>query len=90
MYSALLTVGFHGLLHPGELAMSEHVILAENMHIGTNKVVIILPTSKANHMHSAQHIMLTSQSTACPWQLMHSSTPRGQGNSLLDSAAIPC
>ena len=66
MYSALLTVGFHGLLHPGELAMSEHLILTENVHIGTNKVIIILPTSKANHMHSAQHIMLTSQSTTCP------------------------
>ena len=66
MYSALLTVGFHGLLHPGELAMSEHVILAENGHKGTNKVIIILPTSKANCMLSAQDIMLTSQSTTCP------------------------
>ena len=26
MYSALLTIGFHGLFYPGELAMSEHAI----------------------------------------------------------------
>ena len=57
MYSALLTVGFHGLFHPGELAMSEHTILAENVHIGTNKVVIILATSKltAHAQHSTAH-----------------------------------
>ena len=66
MYSALLMVGFYGLFCPGELVMSEHVILAENIHIGTTKVIIILLTSKANYTHSAQHIMLTSQSTACP------------------------
>ena len=48
MYSALLTVGFHGLFCPGELAMSEYAILAENVHIGTNKAVIVFPTSKTN------------------------------------------
>ena len=66
MYSTLLTVGFHGLFFPGELAMSEHVILAANVHIGTNKEVIILPTSKANCSHMAQHITINSYSTACP------------------------
>ena len=66
MYSSLLTVGFHGLFHPGELAMSEHAILAENVYIDTNKAVIILPTSKANHTCTAQHITINSYSTACP------------------------
>ena len=66
MYTTLLTVGFQCLLCPGKLVMSEHVILTENVHISTNKAIIILPTSKANRIHSAQHIMLTSQSTACP------------------------
>ena len=37
MYSALLTVGFHGLFCPEELAMSEHAILAENVHIGLTR-----------------------------------------------------
>ena len=41
-------------------------MLAENVHIGTNKAIIILATSKANQMHAAQHITLTSQCTACP------------------------
>ena len=59
-------VGFYSLFCPGELAMLEHVILGDNIYIGTNKVIIFLPTSKANHTHSAQYITLTSQSMACP------------------------
>ena len=70
MYSALLTVDLNSLLYKGELAMSENVILTENVHIGTNKAIIILPTSKANCTHSAQHITLTSQSTACPMKAL--------------------
>ena len=46
--------------------MLEHVMLAKNVHIGTKKAVIILPTSKANHTHAAQHITLIFQCTACP------------------------
>ena len=65
MYSALLTVGFHGLFCLGELTMSEHAILAENVHIGTNKVVIIFPTSKTNRTCTAQHITINTYSTAC-------------------------
>ena len=66
MYTAMLTIGFHGLFQTGELAMSEHVILAENVHISTNKAVIILPTSKAYHTHHPQHITINSCITACP------------------------
>ena len=66
MYSALLTVGFHSLFHPRELAMSEHAILAENVHIGTNKVVIVLPTFKTNCTCTAQHITISTSSKACP------------------------
>ena len=46
--------------------MAEHVILAENIHIGTNKAVIMLPASKANCMPCAQHIVVASQNIACP------------------------
>ena len=66
MYSALLIIGFHGLFHPGELAMSEHAILAENVHIGTSKAVIILPTSKTKCTCTVQHITINTSSTACP------------------------
>ena len=66
MYSVLLSAGFHGLFCLGELAISDHVILAENVHIGMYKAVIILPTSKANQMCMAQHININSYSTACP------------------------
>ena len=50
--------------------MSEHVILTENTHIGTNKAVIILPSSKANHMPYAQRITVTAQNTACPFKTL--------------------
>ena len=92
MYSALLTVGFHGLLHPGELALSEHVILAENVHICANKVVIILPTSKANCTHTAQHITLTSQSNACPIKALTAYTlirPRRPGQFFIRLSGNP-
>ena len=92
MYSALLTVGFHGLFHPGELAMSEHLILAENVHIGTNKMVIILPTSKANGTHNAQHITLTSQSTTCPIKALTAYTlihPRRPGQFFIRLSGNP-
>ena len=36
------------------------------MHIGTNKVQIILPTSKTNHTTTAQHVTINASSTACP------------------------
>ena len=50
--------------------MSEHVILAENIHIGTNKVVIMLPLSKANRIPYTQRIIVTAQNTACPIQAL--------------------
>ena len=48
MYTALLTLGFHGLFRLGELALLEHVITVENVHIGTDVATIILNSSKAN------------------------------------------
>ena len=72
---------FHGLFYLGELAMSEHVILIENVHIGTNRAVIILPSSKANCMTYVQCITVNAHSTACPikaltaFALIHSKRP---------------
>ena len=71
--------------------MSEHVMLAENVHIGTNKAIIILPTSKAKHMRAAQHITLTSQCTACPIKALSAYAlinPKRPGQFLLDSVVI--
>ena len=51
MYSALLTVGFHGLFHPGELAMSEHVILAKNVHIEPRGAILY----KVCHLSVSHH-----------------------------------
>ena len=48
MYSAILTLGFHGLFRPGELTFSPHTITVHNVHIRSNKASILLPSSKTN------------------------------------------
>ena len=54
MFSALLAVGFHGLFRPGELTYSQHSITVDNMHVSASRIIVVLLTSKANHMHIAQ------------------------------------
>ena len=59
--------------------------------IGTNKAIIILPTSKANHTHAAQHITLPPNALHVQlkhYHSIHSSTLKGLANFLLDSVII--
>ena len=57
MFSLLLAVGFHGLFRPVELTCSQHSITVANMHVSTSSIVVVLLTSKANHMHIAQRVV---------------------------------
>ena len=54
MFSALLTVGFHGLFRLGELTYSQHTITVDNVHVSASRIIVVLLTPKANHMHIAQ------------------------------------
>ena len=47
-YATVLSTGFFGLLHPGEMICSEHALVANNVHISSTKVVCLLPTSKVH------------------------------------------
>ena len=66
MYTALLTLSFHGLFRLGELALLEDVIEFENVHIGTHKATITLHSSKANHTGMAQQVTVKGTHIACP------------------------
>ena len=74
MYKCLLSMGYYGLLHVGELAHGDHTIKAKNIHMGVNKnkILIILYSSKTHGKESApQEIKITGQSQHhfCPFKL---------------------
>ena len=50
LYKAILVSGYYGLLRVGELTKSPHVILAKNVHMGTNKskILFIMNSSKTH------------------------------------------
>ena len=63
MYSALFSSAYFGLLHVGELMLSEHTISVKNVHIGTNKKKILyMLTSSKTHTKGdkPQSIKITS------------------------------
>ena len=66
MYSAILTLGFHGLSRPGELTFSPHAIAVHNVHIGLCSATITLPTSKSNCSSMPQQIIARTSNIACP------------------------
>ena len=61
LYSAMLSARFFGLLHPGEMVLLEHVLIATNMYISSTKVVCLLPTSKAHKGPIPQLVYLYKQ-----------------------------
>ena len=66
MYRSMLTLVFHGLLHPGEFTYSPHVVRIENVFFDNGAVIILLPTSKAHNKNFAQRIRVPPQRGHCP------------------------
>ena len=67
LYMAVLSAGFFGILHPGEMVCSEHALLASNVYISSTKVVCLIPTSKAYKGLVLQSVHLYKQpNIACP------------------------
>ena len=54
LYRALFALGYYGLFRVGELTMSDHVIKAKNVHMGSNKpkLLIVLYSSKTHSIAS--------------------------------------
>ena len=50
LYTALLASGYYGLLRIGEMTKGPHCLLADNVHLATNKkkLLYILPSSKTH------------------------------------------
>ena len=67
-------------------------MLAKNVHIGTNKVIIILPTSKANHImqHNTLHLPPNVLHVQLKhYQLMCSSILKGLANFFIRLSGNP-
>ena len=66
MYRSMLTLAFHGLLHPGEFTYSPHVVRIENVFFDNRAVIIFLPMSKAHNKNFAQRIRVAPKRGYCP------------------------
>ena len=67
LIKAMLLTGCYGLLRVGELTLSPHVVLADNVHIGENKkkILLVLLTSKTHGKgNEPQMIKITSKPVA--------------------------
>ena len=80
LYKALFALAYYGMMRVGELTLSNHTVLAQNLHIGKNKnkILIVLYTSKTHGLESPpQEIKISGiQKNAkikrhfCPFQLV--------------------
>ena len=71
MYRAVLIAGFYGLMQPGELTESQHVLLVQGVQLQMHQVVITLNSSKANKSSNPEVITLLAQEDSlCPIKLI--------------------
>ena len=67
MYMPMLTLGFFGLFHLGELTFSQHVMQVDNVTISYLTVVIWLQSLKTNCSRQPQKVTVYTQPTVvCP------------------------
>ena len=62
LYQTVFSIAYYGLLRIGEVAKSEHTVLARNIHLGMNKnkLLIVLYSSKTHGKESVpQQIKIT-------------------------------
>ena len=71
MYRAVLVAGFYGLMHPGELTASQHVLLLQGVQLQSHRVVLTPNSLKANKSHNPEVItLLTQEHSPCPVKLI--------------------
>ena len=83
LYKTIFCLGYYGLMRVGELAESNHVVKACNIHIGQNKdkIMLVLYSSKTHgKRHCPQKIKISAlpkvgtnvSNFFCPFQLIRS------------------
>ena len=71
MYRGVLVAGFYGLMHPGELTESQHMLLVQGVQLQSHRVVLTLNSSKANKSHNPEVItLLVQEHSPCPVKLI--------------------
>ena len=67
MYRVVLIAGFYGLMQPGELTESQHVLLVQGVQLQRHRVVLTLNSSKANKSPNPEVLTLLAQECSmCP------------------------
>ena len=71
MYTAVLVAGFYGLMCPGELKESQHVLSVQGVKLQSYRVVLTLNSLKANKSHNPEVItFLVQEHSHCPVKLI--------------------
>ena len=81
LYKAIFSTAYYGLLRIGEVSESPHILLARNVHIGTNKnkLLLLLESSKTHNKGDKPQIVkingyptgeATQSQIQCPFKLM--------------------
>ena len=83
LYKALFGLAYYGLMRVGEITFSDHVLQANDIHLGLNKDKILMLYSSKTHSRAMrpQNIKITSniaeksgfyaKRNFCPFDLMH-------------------
>ena len=79
LFKAMFVSVYYGLLRAGEIATGPHVILAENVSIGTNKdkILFLLRTSKTHDISCKPQLVKitrasgTAQARFCPFKILN-------------------
>ena len=83
LFKTLFVIAYYGLMRPGEVTKSQHVVKAKDVHVGLNKekIMLVLYTSKTHDRGNIpQKIRITSNKTEktgkyaerhfCPFKLI--------------------
>ena len=68
MFHCMLTLGYHGLLRPGEITYSPHVVKVENVYFVKQHVHIYLTSLKTHKERYPQRVIVAPQQSRCPIQ----------------------
>ena len=71
MFCCMLTLGYHGLLRPGEITYSPHVVKVENVYFVKQHVHIYLTSSKTHREPYPQRVVVAPQHYRCLIQELH-------------------
>ena len=71
LYRSMFTLAYHGLLRPGEVTYTPHVIKVEHVYFVYENVHLYLHSSKAKNGLFPQRVVVAPQPGICPVTDLH-------------------